>query len=366
MRTRHDVLVSAEDMGVSGTKIYKLDYQDPISELDLVIAATNGATNNKDAPIERCISKIEIVDGGECLWSLPGDVAYALWTQLNGKPGNTYNSGCTSDSPYVQIPLQFGRYLWDPLLAFNPKKFDNPQLKVTFDEATVRAAGDTGFVTDSFTMTIMAHLMENGASPQGYLMAKDIYDFTSVASGDEPVDMPVDYPWRLLFVRAFESGVAYDASLTRFKLNCDGGKFIPFDVAHARLADLMCQTFPPVHREGYEYADNAETFQTWMALNVGQLVVSHAADIIVGCTSFWPSQFTLRQYTGASAASNNQPMHWSVWGWAPHNTLFVPFGRPDVIEDWFNAPGFGKVKLYITQGNADAEVNVCVQQLRKY
>jgi hypothetical protein len=59
-------------------------------------------------------------------------------------------------------------------------------------------------------------------------------------------------------------------------------------------------------------------------------------------------------------------VHYQVWGWAPHNTLFVPFGRLHVPGEYFNAPQYGSVKLYLTQGDADAEVNVCVQQVRSY
>lgn len=366
MRTRLDVLENAVDIGVSGTKTYNLDYQDPISELSLIVAATNGASGNKDAPIERCITKIEIVDGGEVLWDLPGDVAYALATQLCGKPFNTYNTGALSDSPYVEIPLQFGRHLWDPQLAFLPTKFSNPQLKFTFDEATVRAAGNTGFVSDSFTLTIMAKLMENAGAPQGYLRAHDVHDFTSVASGDEPVDLPLDMPIRMLMVRAYEDGVAMDATLTNYELNCDGGKFKPFDLPTARLMDLMTEMFPEVHREGYDHATSAEVFQTWMALNVGQLVHAHDADVILAASSFWPSRFTATLYNGAGSTLVEKPIHWSVWGWAPHNTLFIPFGRLNEPGEWFTWPETGKARLLLTQGNPGAEVNVCVQQLAKY
>lgn len=366
MRIRHDVLEDAGDMGTSGTKLYKLDYQDLISEISIRIAATNGADANQSNPIERNITTIEVVDGAEVLWSLPGDVAYALFTQLAGKPGSTYNTGAVSDSPYVEIPIRFGRFLYDPVLAFDPRKFKNPQLKITFDEATVRAAGATGFVSDSFTASILVHLMESAPAPRGFLMAKDIYDFTSLGSGDERVPMPVDYPYRMIMVRAYESGVAYDATLTSYKLSCDGGKFIPFDMAASYMQDLMTQVFPVVEREGYTRADSGDTLQTWLALNVRQAIHAHSTDMIIMASSFWPSQFTVNYMDGAGVVGSGKSLHWTVAGWAPHNTLFIPFGRPEVIEEWFDAPGYGKINLFLTQGNADAEVNVCLQQYRKY
>ena len=366
MRTRHDVLVSGGDMGTSGTKSYKLDYQDPISEISIRISATTGSSANVNNPIERCISKIEVVDGSEVLWSLPGDVAYALFTQLAGKPGNTYNTGGISDGAYIEIPIRWGRFLWDPVLAFDPRKFKNPQLKITFDEATVRAAGVTGYVSDSFAANIMVHLMENAPAPRGFLMAKMIYDFTSLGSGDEVVPMPTDYPYRMIMVRCYESGQAYDGGIDHYKLNCDGGKFIPFDMSATFVQDLMTQIFPIVEREGYDYGGSGDTFQTWLALNVRQTLHSHTTNNILAASSFWPSQFTANMIDHAGAGVSNKAFHWSVAGWSPHNTMFIPFGRPDVIEEWFNAQGYGKINLNLTQGNAGAEVNVCLQQLRTY
>lgn len=366
MKIRDDVLVSQDDMGTSGTKIYNLDYADPISGLDLLIEATNGATDNKNNPIERNVSKIEIVDGGEVLWELPGDVAYALFSQLNGAPPHEYHTGATSDTPYVTIPVRFGRELYDPELALAPRNFRNPQLKITFNEATVNAAGATGFVSDSFNLTILAHLMEEAPAPGGYLMCKDIKEFTSLASGDDTVDMPVDHPWRLLMVRAYEAGVDFRSSISNYKLSCDGGKFIPFDSHVRSLMDRMAEIFRPTWKAGYDVGDDGDTFQTWIGLDIGQAIHSHTASKIVTASSFWPGQFTVNVYTDAGVAANDCTQHWKCDGWCPHNLLLIPFGRLHVLGEYFNAPQYGTVKLYLTQGNEGAEVNVCLQQYRTY
>jgi hypothetical protein len=46
MRFRDYLQESRDDMGTSGTKIYNLDYTDPITQLDLYFEATNGASGN--------------------------------------------------------------------------------------------------------------------------------------------------------------------------------------------------------------------------------------------------------------------------------------------------------------------------------
>lgn len=366
MKIRDDVLIVRQDMGTSGTKTHELDYADPISGLDILVEAQNGATSNKSNPVERNISKIEIVDGSDVLWSLPGDVAYSLFSQEYGHPGKEDYVGAGGGYPHVQIPIRFGRELYDPDLALVPANFKNPQLKITFDEATVRAAGADGFLSDSFNLSIVAHLMEEAGSPSGFLMAKDIYDFTTVASGDEKVPMPTDYPWRQLLVRAYESGVFVLSSVTNYKLNCDGGRFFPFDMHSRYVADRMQEFYMPTSKKGYSTVDDADVIQTWMALNSGYSIFTHTADRIVGASSFFPSQFTVSCYTDAGVAVDGGAVHWMCEGYAPHNTLFLPFGRLNEMAEWFQAQQYGKVELYLTQANAGAEVNVCVQQLRTY
>lgn len=366
MKIRDDVLCVRDDMGTSGTIINDLDYADVISGLDLLIEAQNGATSNKSNPIERNITKIEIVDGSDVLWDLPGDVAYALYSQEYGHPGKEDYVGAGGGYPHVSIPIRFGRELYDPDLGFQPRNFKNPQLKITFNEATVRAAGATGFLSDSFNLSIVAHLMEDAPAPSGWLMAKDIYDYTTVASGDERVQMPTDYPWRQLIVRVYESGTFVLSSITNYKLSCDKAKFLPFDQHSRYVADRMQEIYPCTFKRGYSTVDDADVIQTWMALGAGLVISSHTADRIVSCSSNFPSQITVNTYTDAGVAVDGGAVRWLAQGWAPHNTMFIPFGRLNQPSEFFNAPQYGSVDLYLTNANAGAECNVCVQQLRTY
>lgn len=366
MKVRDDCLEHQFDLGTSGTKIFDLDYSDVITGIDLDFGATNGATSNKNSPIERCISKIEITDGGVSLWNLPGDVAYALFAQENGSPGDDYYSECPTDTPYVSIPIRFGRYLYDPDLGFVPRNFKNPQLKVTFDEAEVNTAGDDGFVSDSIHLSIITRLMEDAPAPGGFLMCQDLDDYTSLASGDHKTDMPTDYPYRLIMVRAYEAGTDLRGVISNYKLNCDRGKFIPFDLSSGNLLSRMAEVFPLTLRSNYIRADDADVVQTWMGIDIAQAIHARTADHIVSAGAFWPGQVTVQCATHAGASADNIDAHLIVHGYCPHNTLLIPFGRLDVIAEWFNAPSYNSVILYQTQGNADAEVNVCVQQYRTY
>lgn len=366
MRVREYQQEYQDDLGTSGTVTYPLDFSDPITEIGLLFEATNGATSNKDNPIDRNISKIEIVDGGEVLWSCPGDVALGVVAQMRGALPHCYRTGAISDSPYQNIPLQFGRYPFDPEYAFNPTAHRNPQLKVTFDEATVRAAGATGFVSDSFLLSVNVRLMEEASPPTAFLSMREVETFTSLASGDRVVRLPSDRVIRAIVNRAYESGTDMRSSISNLKLSADGGKFIPFDLRSGTLVDMMCEAFKPLLVPQYTVADNGEVHQTWVAIDLEAFIRDHTGSYIVGGASSWPGQMTVRLYTHAGVASTAKPVHFGVIGWGINNCLIYPFGRADEPEDWYNPTGLQNLDLVLTQADEGAEVNVCLQQVYQY
>ena len=366
MRTRTYLAENQDDMGTAGTKTYNLDFTDPISEIDLLFEATNGGTSNKNNPIEANISKIEIVDGGSVLWDLPGDVALAYWSHLNQSLAQAYRSGAASDAVCQPISIRFGRDLYDPELAFNPNAHKNPQLKVTFDEATIRAAGATGFVSDSFNLSIMVKLMENAASPSGFLSCREVQTFTSVASGDTKVELPTDKSIRALMVRVYKAGVHPSTDITRYKLSCDGGKFIPFDLYYRNLRDYMSEYFKPVLVPQYSVTDNGEAHETWIADGFAEFIRAHSAQHIVGAGTHAGGQLTVSIYTDAGVGVDGSAVHFGVVGLPFHQTYIYPFGRLNEMTEWFDARAFNKADLFLTNGGAGAEVNVAVQQLYTY
>jgi len=353
-------------MGASGTLTFNLDFTDPVTEIGLMFGATNGGTDNKEAPIERCISKIEIVDGGEVLWDLPGDVALAAYAHLrNGLPEN-YRTEVGSDTPYQAIPIRFGRYLYDPEYAFNPSGHRNPQLKITFDEATVRAAGGDGYVSDSFVVSILAKLMEDAAPPGGFLSFRDIYQFTSLASGDTRVELPTDRVIRLLVVRAYEAETDMRSTLTNLKLSADGGKFIPFDLPIGDVIHKMAEGFDPIVVPVQAVVSNATRTETWVGIDQNFTVDSGDDGVIVSPRTTWPGALYPYVFNTDGTAQTDKRGNITVVGWCMHNTVLYPFGRLDVPEDWLNVGQYRQLDLFCTNGDADAEVNVAVQQVYRY
>ena len=351
----------------SGSKIIELAVVDPISELYIKFYATNGATSNKANPPTRCITKIEIYDGADKLFSMDGRLAHALgYYRSKIIPMLTF----TEPANYVQsvhIPIKFGRHLWDPLLALVPQAFRNLQLKITWNLAEVNAVGATGFVTGSGKLTVIAKVMEGlEAAPGAFIMSKDHYSFTTAASGEERVALPTDFPYMDLMVRSFETAVDITSSITNLKLSQDFDKDIPFDFSTVDIKGRMIENFGEFTLPIFALSDDNESHESFVGIESNISAVSASNDVIVSCTSLAAGKYTLRQMSSATAAVNGNSVFVRVVGQALWNCLYHGFGILSDITSYLMAPESGDIKLHITQGNAGAETNVVLGQLRSY
>lgn len=366
MRQRDYIQENRYDMGTGGTLTFNLDYADPISEISLLFEATNGGSHNKSNPLEINISKIEIVDGGEVLWDAPGVIAFGVQSQLNGKLAHCYRSGAVSDSVWATISLLFGRHLYDKIFAFNPRAHRNPQLKITFNEATTRAAGATGYLSDSWNVSILVKLMEDATPPLGFLALREVESFTSLASGEHRTEMPIDKPIRFIATRAYESATHMENHISSYKLSVDGGKHVPFDLLYRNMRDKCKDYFPVILVPGYTAMDAGEWHESWCGDGFVAFVRSHDSTHIATAISHSGGRIRLDLYTHAGVAVNGAAVHYGVWGFPLHHTFIYPFGVLDNPDDWFNPTGMKKLDYVLTQGNAGATIQVVVQQLHVY
>lgn len=367
MKYRDVELYYQQSLDDAGTKIIDLKTTDPLSAIRLDFTGTNGATSNKSNFLNDVITKIEIVDGSDQLLSMTMKEAQALQWRLTGKmpymrPGENGGGGNNE-----MVLLTFGRYLWDPEYYLDLTKFRNPQLKITTNIAAVRAAGADAYVSGSLKVTVDLYVIQEGAKAAlGFLMQKNIYSFTSATSGDEPVELPQDYPFVGILLRAYTAGNDVDENISKVKLNCDTGKFIPLEKYVKDLYKAEEEVFGIAEQRYYLFRKDNET--VYHAINHDPIVSvmgRDAADII-NVNTCWSGAFILRFYdsTGAGITSE-ELLPFMVRGGCPHSTIFMPFGMLKEPETYFDPKPYGDLKLYLTQAAA-AAVTVVLVQLRTY
>jgi len=368
MRMRKHYLARDETLSDSQTKTIDLAGVDPLSAIDIIYEATNGATSNVGRPLHKDISKIEVVDGSDVLFSLSAAQLAALnffetglypWHQLSEAAAGVQKE---------KFSIHFGRFIGDPRFHLNPKAFKNPQLKLTH---ALTISATAGFATGTGKLTAMAHLFDEPVSgPEGFFMSKNHYDWTTVASGDEPVVLPNDYPWRLLLIRSYVSGTAWTTNITKVKLSINKDKIIPFDLYTDDLLTLNENEFGAaeiVQRllradaaapEAYIADQKGSIYHPAADFNVGS-IESITADTVALGLYILSATPTIAKDTTARAG------YLRARGVGPHNVLAIPFGNLKDPETWLNAPSFDELKLLVTQGGAGAAASILLQQLRK-
>jgi hypothetical protein len=351
-RYRDVQLLDDNPVDDSGTKPIDLNIQQPITELTVDMELTNGASIVHDEPVEKAISKIEITDGGATYFSLTGQEAVAAACfDVGHWPTHRYNESL-SEKQRITIPMRFGRWLGDPNFALTPPRLNNPQLKVTWSKAS-------GHLTGSLTLGIWAKVMEDVAAPAQALMWKDVQSFTSAASGDIDVKLPHDYPYRRALIRAYKSDTIPTNILTNFRLDCDAGRFTPFDLNVKEFRYIMQNFFGPYMLKKMDRVSQNSYHQTWMA---GDTFASLATETVGNYPQAWATGSIMYQQVEAVTADIRAEA--LIWGYMPHSCFAWQFGDPDTPETWFPTKDYAEEILWLTQGAASATVSVAVQQPR--
>lgn len=351
----------------SATTLVDIEGDDPITELLVELHATNRAGTNKNNPIAANISKIELVNGSDALFSLSGyqAMAYASF-EMKHLPHREINEW-VSNRQVDHFPIRFGRFLGDTELALVPSHFPNLQLRITHNLATI-AAIDSGFATGTGRLNVIAKIMENGpVAAQGFLMTKEVESWTNASSGDKKILLPNDYPYRKIYVRSYEAGTELIGAITKLKFTMDGDKFTPFELYTEELARLMEGWFGKM-LSSYQFTkDNSDYLALWGDMDIhcwGN--TEGATPDILGFRDPWANRVRIQLVDNAGAAGSAESGHVTAVFTCPESTLCYPFGKQEEIADWFDAPAHKDIKLLAAQGDADGLSSVFLQQLRRY
>ena len=220
----HRELIVDASTQTSDSQTYEKDLPQTgvLTGLNIIFKATNGATSNKDSPIEAVVSKIEVIgNGSEVIYSATGRETIALaWSLMGHKPYGIYDE--TGSAVQVQsYPIFFGRTFEDKSYGLDLSRWDNVKLKITYNLGAVNSVGATGFVSGSASITVVGYRYpaKDGVVPSGYLKTSEIKSFTTAASGDVEVDMPIMHKYRYIMVYCREDGVADGTDITTVKLS---------------------------------------------------------------------------------------------------------------------------------------------------
>jgi hypothetical protein len=359
MNYREVELLAPESIATAGTRTIDLGTDQPVSRLDIMWRKTN--TNN--TPIAHpgnIISRIDVVDGSDVLFSMTGSDAQAMafFSQLK-QPGSMINYA-TGQWSMQLASIYFGRYLWDEIYALDPKKHNNIQIKIVHN---IALGGSTGTVGD---LSIYAHVFNDKiVTPKGFVQCREIYSFLPVANAWVYVDMPQDYPIRGLMFGAATCDDGPEYNIDEFKVSENGGKNILAQSAMERYLLVQSGNLEPWSEKilfvGAGAATNRTAFQTchWERRFVGN---NEGVASAVAVTSNAGCQLVSQATVGGLVTEGISH------GFAPFGQTWIPFSGEKEDSGW-ETIGKGNSRIDLQAGatpDVSESVRVAVNQLRRY
>jgi len=359
MNYRTAKILAETNYDTAQTKTFDINISDVISRIILAWRVTKGQ-NGMAAPVCNDISKIELVDGSEVLHSLNGGENQALCIYDRKCPTMNHGQHINASSEYSTYGLDFGRFLFDPVLALDPKLFKNLQLKVTFNFAiadTLSSSGNLEIWAECFDGKVV--------TPIGMLVAKEHYDWSIAAAGAyEYIDLPTDRVLRKLLIQGYR--LAYEPwyQVLEARLDEDNEKRIPFDWDLEDYSRVMKGIWTPV-TEGF------------------QATITTDSPYYVTPTDYWVELVTMPSntdyYARGSAAEHRGgyfvldgvggacEISGLVRGYLPNHCYEFPFGDQKDMDDWYDVTKLGSLRLRLKSGSGTSgNGRVVLQSLRKY
>jgi len=357
MKYRKTTIYEQTDASTAKTQPIDLDLSEIISRLQIKFNSTNNGHTPTDHPAKQ-ISKVEIVDGSDVLFSLSAQQIEALMFYEYEKGRNyemEYRNGVENR---MVLDILFGRKLWDPELAFDPRKFKNPQLRVTHNLAL------GGSAPNAATLEVFADVFdEKPVSPIGFLQMKELKNYATGASqANEYTDLPNDYPIRRILLQAYKADLWWDNIFSEIELDEENKKRLPWSIDAYDLMQLAVTKYGQYEETLVGTTPGVAADQRWY--------VTPTEAPFVALTGIGSSTLmsTDAEATGGYFRIQNtavQAFRALIRGIIPHGVVPLDCGDLMDLSDWYDVSVKGKIKLRLKAGGSTT-VYILLQQLRKY
>ena len=343
----------------AGTYTIPIRLDEPISRIAMkfqVKKSLNTMTNHPAADI----TKIELVDGSDVLHATSGFENQALVMFDRKTPTCLRGVFLISVEQESMYGIDFGRWLFDPELAFVTRNFLMPQLKVTYNSLL----SDTGGTIPK--LSVWAYVFDEKAiSPSGFLMSKQHHKEACPAlNAWKYVELPLDYPYRRIMIRAFYEAYPPEYSIQHVKLDEDNDHRIPLNVDLRDYIELSMPRWKEVN----------EPFCVTVVGDEQGYYFTAASDMVAmtGMTTSIARHIALNRGRDSGHAhlhsTDVTTCMGQTIGYCPNHCFDFECGDVKDLADWYDVTRVGDLRMSIQGGTAgiDGEYSVVIQQLRYY
>ncbi len=350
MSRRTATISAPEDLGAVGTKVIEINLSEQISMMFLIWKFNIITVSVMLGHPLKCLSKIEIVDGSNVLFSVSGRAAQsAAYFTMGQMPLNRF-SLTVGETCECVVPIYFGRKLWDELYALRPSVYDNPQLRVTFDED----AANTSVVVNSLAVYALIDDKPAAGPANGYILTREHKSYPMAASGHEYTDLPTDFPIRRLLLQALSEDHDTLTLLTNVKVSVENDRHIPIDLPVDSLFAIMSAQYGRISEQHVLDADVTVKTIYPSCTQYGDIIIKYDETAFVTAQTL----FAVATFTGeklALAASVDIKGDFAtITGYLPHGMMVIDFGDPMDPDTWLQVAGINNIRADI-EASSDAD-----------
>jgi hypothetical protein len=332
MKIRRTTLMSPTDVGPSGTKVIDINFTDYISRIDILFKYTVVTVSVQIGRVVDCITRVELVDGGNTIASITGAQLAAL-NCYNRKRLPFFSGSLTVGGICEQmVSIDFGRWIYDEMFAFAPGVFRNPQLRITFDED----ASNTSAVINS--LAVYAEVMSDiQKTPQNFICPREWKNYTFGTSSHESSSLPTSHIIKSIMLNPESADHSPVDLISTLKLSIDNDKFVIID---ASMDDFLKSLHAKYPRFSYKMIlDAVVTAKTVYANLSDDLKINIQYDDTAFVTA--QSKFAVPTYTGniiaLGASVDIQADEAEISGTCPFNSIMIQHGDEWDYEQWLDA-----------------------------
>ena len=362
MKTRDVYVTKAQTLTDSGSTTFDLSALGKVQHLRVKFGATTGATSDTVGKLKHLVSKIEVVDGSNVLASCSGLQWFAIDCFCNRVAPFHDLAGGVSIVITDELVVLFGRFMGDREVYADFSMVKKPLLRVTW---AFPVSATVGIATGTATISVIARTIEDAAPPyQGFIMRKEIFSWTTAASGDQQVPLPLDYPYMGLYVGALKTTIVPDTIITNIKLTRNIDQFIDYSLTGT---DAFAKNYEDYGLFKQKFRPLVDTAATWLGdlyYKTGAYFSKPGATAKSITTAVTAESVATVATTGGSADATELTLE----GVGPAAEVYLPCYQPSVyfepqVADFLQVAGINDLRLILTQGVTAAAGTVVVEQL---
>lgn len=347
-----------------------------LSALTIRTRITNGATSGLEKIFD-AIDRVEVVaDGSNVLFSMTGPALYRFAHFVYKVEPPHRQDQQASVVQELTLPVLFGRWFGDADFGLDLGRYRDVELRIQYSPTIAATEFATGTTQFHVIMLIDDTQSVVGAAA-GFLRTTEVFAFTTVASGEQVIELARMYPYWDIMVFCREATIDDGVDITIAEVRVDDRAYIP---ATGRWDDWQAfneheMNIDPRHG-GIMNRGDTETFDThtgriWWANITPIFVQSDANGVITAMIgSIAGDRLTMSVSDTADAAASthftaaaaDRNMMWTAKGLGVGNAILIPFAfdNPDLA---LPSRDRARVQLALTNGGAGGDCQVITREL---